>query len=365
MAGADSGTINRLAVVLLNLGGPDRRESVEPFLFNLFNDPAIIRLPGPLRWLVAKLLSRRRAPIARKIYENLGGGSPLLANTQAQAAALQQALMGAAGEVEVFIAMRYWHPFSDETAAAVRDFSPDRILLLPLYPQYSTTTTASSATEWDRAAKAAGLKIPSQLICCYPTEAGFIDALTELAGKALDEARRLAGNARPFVIFSAHGLPEKIVKAGDPYAGQVMATAQALVSRLDLKPGDPIAGTLGDWELGFQSRVGPVRWVGPWTDELIVQAAEEKRPIVIVPIAFVSEHSETLVELDFEYRKLAAKFGARAYVRAPTVSVHPAFIAGLARISRETLRDGRPLVPFGSCGPDSKTCPCRVASGAS
>jgi protoporphyrin/coproporphyrin ferrochelatase len=355
---------DRLAVVLFNLGGPDSPAAVGPFLFNLFSDPAIIRLPDWLRRPIAKLIALRRAPIARKIYAHLGGGSPLLANTQAQAAALEQALDDSAGEVRVFIAMRYWHPFSDETAAAVREFSPDRILLLPLYPQYSSTTTASSAAEWDRAAEAAGLKIPTQLICCYPTEPGFIDALVELAGEALDEARQLAGDAKPILIFSAHGLPEKIVLAGDPYARQVMATAQALVSRLDLKLGDPIAGTLGDWELGFQSRVGPVRWIGPWTDELIVQAAEENRAIVILPIAFVSEHSETLVELDIEYRKLAEKFGARAYVRAPTVSVHPAFIAGLARISRATLSDSRWLVPFGSCGPDSKICPCRITSGA-
>jgi hypothetical protein len=134
MAGAASGPINRLAVVLFNLGGPDNQAAVEPFLFNLFNDPAIVRLPKPVRWLVAKLISRRRAPVARKIYAHLGGGSPLLANTKAQGQALQAALKDAAGEVRVFIAMRYWHPFADETAKAVREFSPDRVLLLPLYP---------------------------------------------------------------------------------------------------------------------------------------------------------------------------------------------------------------------------------------
>jgi protoporphyrin/coproporphyrin ferrochelatase len=363
VAGVAEASINRLAVVLFNLGGPDSPAAVEPFLFNLFNDPAIIRLPNPFRWLIARLIARRRAPIARKIYEHMGGASPLLANTKAQATALEGTLKGAAGEVRVFIAMRYWHPFANETAEAVREFSPDRILLLPLYPQYSTTTTASSAADWDQAARAAGLEIPTQLICCYPTEPGFIDALAELAGKAMAEARRLAGDVKPVVIFSAHGLPEKIVKAGDPYARQVMATAQALVSRLDLKLGDRLAGTLGDWELGFQSRVGPMRWIGPWTDELIVQAAEERRSIVILPIAFVSEHSETLVELDIEYRELAEKFGSPAYVRAPTVTTHPAFIAGLANILRATLGDSRPLVPFGNCGPDSSACPCRMASG--
>jgi len=359
VAGAASGPINRLAVVLLNLGGPDNPAAVEPFLFNLFNDAAILRLPTPLRWLVAKLISRRRAPVAQKIYAHLGGGSPLLANTKAQGEALQAALNDAAGEVGVFIAMRYWHPFADETAKAVREFSPDRILLLPLYPQYSTTTTASSAADWNRAAESAGLKVPTQLICCYPTEPGFVDALIELTVKARAEARRLAPTAEPTVIFSAHGLPEKIATAGDPYVEHVFATTQAIVSRLNLHPGDPIEGTIGDWDLGFQSRVGPVRWIGPWTDELIVQAAEEKRSIVIVPVAFVSEHSETLVELDIEFRKLAEKFGAPAYVRAPTVSTYPAFIAGLARIARAALVDGRPLVAFGSCGTQSKQCPCK------
>jgi len=359
-----SAEIGRLAVVLFNLGGPDGPAAVEPFLFNLFNDPAIIRLPKRLRWLLAKLISRRRAPIARKIYAHLGGGSPLLANTQAQGAALEAALNDAAGTAKVFIAMRHWHPFADETARAVREFSPDRVLLLPLYPQYSTTTTASSVADWEQAAKTAGLSTPTQLICCYPAEAGFIDALTELAEQALTEAKRVAPNAKPFVIFSAHGLPEKIVKTGDPYAHEMHATVQPIVGRLGLKLGDPVEGSLGDWDYGFQSRVGPVRWIGPWTDHLIIEAAQEKRAIVILPVSFVSEHSETLVELDIEYRKLAEKHGAPAYVRAPTVSTHPAFIDGLANLVRQTLRDGRKLVPFGSCGSNSKQCPCRSAEKA-
>ena len=360
MAGADR-KLEKLAIVLLNLGGPDGPHAVEPFLFNLFNDPAIVRLPGAARWLVAKLISRRRAPIAREIYGHLGGGSPLLANTKAQAQALEAALTGAAREVKAFVAMRHWHPQSDAVARQVKEFSPERVLLLPLYPQYSTTTTASSAVAWTHAAKTAGLATRTQLICCYPTEPGFIAALTDLASAALAEARRLAPEAKPLLLFSAHGLPEKIVKTGDPYAGQVGATAQAVVSALGLSADDDEEG-LGEWDIGFQSRVGPVRWIGPWTDELIVRAAEEKRAIVVLPIAFVSEHSETLVELDIEYRKLAHKRGAPADVRAPTVSTHPAFINGLANILRETLRDNRTLVPFGSCGSDSRQCPCRLAA---
>src|ERR1041385_727774 len=195
--------IGRLAVVLFNLGGPDGQAAVDPFLFNLFNDPAILRLPALIRRPLAKLIARRRAPIARRIYAHLGGGSPLLANTKAQAAALETALNGTAGTARVFIAMRYWHPFASETAKAVREFSPDRVLLLPLYPQYSTTTTASSVADWEQAAKSAGLIAAAQLICCYPAEPGFIDALTELAEKALAEARHAAPEAKPFVIFSA------------------------------------------------------------------------------------------------------------------------------------------------------------------
>src|SRR4029077_461353 len=195
VAGMASQDIGRLAVVLFNLGGPDGPDAIEPFLFNLFNDPAILRLPSIIRRPLAKMIARRRAPTARKIYAHLGGGSPLLANTKAQAAALETALKDAGGTVKVFIAMRYWHPFAQETAKAVREFSPDRVLLLPLYPQYSTTTTASSAADWKRAAESAGLKVPTQLICCYPTEPGFVDALTKLTVKARAEARRLAPTA--------------------------------------------------------------------------------------------------------------------------------------------------------------------------
>ena len=201
--------MSRTAVVLFNLGGPDRLEAVEPFLFNLFFDPAIVRLPTPLRWLVAKLISRRRAPIAQSIYRKLSGGSPLLANTEAQAAALAAALQAEAGrgEVKVFIAMRYWHPRAAETARQVAAFAPDQIVLLPLYPQYSTTTTASSMREWMHEAKAAGLVATTRTICCYPEEAGFIEVMADGLRAALRQF-----DQPPRVLFSAHGLPKKIVE---------------------------------------------------------------------------------------------------------------------------------------------------------
>jgi ferrochelatase len=354
--------MKRLAVVLFNLGGPDQQAAVEPFLFNLFSDPAIIRLPNPWRWLIAKLISRRRAPIAREIYRHLGGGSPLLANTEAQATALQAALNKSFGEggvaVRVVIAMRYWHPQSAVVAAAVRDFAPDRVVLLPLYPQYSTTTTGSSAVAWRKAAEAVGVSAKTQLICCYPTEPGFIAAVVERTKTGIAEAMASVPGGKPRIIFSAHGLPMKIVKSGDPYVEHAAATCRAIAAGLGLGA--------DEWELGFQSRVGPVQWVGPATDELIARAAEAKRAMVVVPIAFVSEHSETLVELDIEYRKLALERGAPAYIRVPTVAAHPAFIAGLTRLVCETIADQkRPIIAFGpGCSDNARACPCRAPAGA-
>ena len=342
--------MSKLAVVLLNLGGPDSQEAVEPFLYNLFSDPAIIRLPQPLRWALARLISHRRAPVARAIYAHLGGGSPLLPNTQAQADALQQALHAAGGDAKVFIAMRYWSPLSDIAAREVAAYGPDEIVLLPLYPQYSTTTTESSIAAWEKAASAAGLRVPTRAVCCYPAEAGFIAALAELTRAGLAEAQHRQPAVKPQVIFTAHGLPVKIAKSGDPYVERVDATCRALVTALGLE-GE-------DWELGFQSRVGPLEWVGPSTDELIVAAAEAKRPILLVPVAFVSEHSETLVELDIEYRKLATEHGAGIYIRVPVVGTHPAFIAGLARSVASARAGPGSFTPIGSrCPPAASRCP--------
>jgi len=342
--------MSRLAVVLLNLGGPDSQAAVEPFLYNLFSDPAIIRLPQPLRWALARLISRRRAPVARAIYAHLGGGSPLLPNTQAQAAALEQALADSGIEAKVFIAMRYWSPLSAVAAREVAAYGPDEIVLLPLYPQYSTTTTESSIAAWEKAAAAAGVRAPTRAVCCYPAEEGFIAALAELARAGMAETRRRQPEVKPQVIFTAHGLPVKIAKSGDPYVERVDATCRALVTALGLE-GE-------DWELGFQSRVGPLEWVGPSTDELIVAAAEAKRPILLVPVAFVSEHSETLVELDIEYRKLATEHGAGVYIRVPVVGTHPAFIAGLARsVALARAGVGSFTTTGTRCAPPASRCP--------
>jgi ferrochelatase len=304
--------VTKTAIVLFNLGGPDSPAAVRPFLFNLFNDPAIIGVPQPLRYVLAKLVAKRRAPVASEMYDELGGGSPLLPNTQAQANALSAALGDA--NTRIFIAMRYWHPLTQETAASVKQFAPDRVILLPLYPQFSTTTTGSSVSTWIRAARKIGLNAPTSTICCYPQASGFIDAIVDLLRPALETASR---DGAPRVLFSAHGLPKKIVAGGDPYQWQVEQTAAAIVARLDRRD--------LDWRVSYQSRVGPLEWIGPYTDDEIRRAGQERKSLVVVPVAFVSEHSETLVELDIAYR-------VPRYERVATVGTHPAFIAGLARL---------------------------------
>lgn len=345
----------RVAVVLFNLGGPDSPAAVRSFLFNLFNDPAILRLPGIARWLLAQLISRRRAKVAAEIYAELGGKSPLLDETRAQAAALETAL-GDGGETRVFVAMRYWHPMSQAVAGEVRAWRPDRVVLLPLYPQYSTATTASSLQAWRRAAKAVGLTAPSHAICCYPTQAAFVAAQAALIRPALETAQ--AAGERVRLLLSAHGLPEKMVAAGDPYQWQVEATAAAVAAGLGAAWKDL------DWRLCYQSRVGRLVWIGPATEAEIEWAGADGVALVVAPIAFVSEHAETLVELDIEYRKLAEAAGVAAYHRVPALGAEPGFIAGLAELVRAALltsdndvksESGERLCPSGFAG-----CPLRI-----
>lgn len=308
------------AVVLLNLGGPDSPEAVEPFLVSLFSDPAILRVPGFVRGPLARTIARRRAPEAQAIYANLGGASPILAETRAQADALSKAL-----GLDVLIAMRHWHPRAEAAAKDIVARGIDDVLLLPLYPQFSTMTTGSSFGDMERALEVAGYRGKLRRICCYPTASGFIAAMAAGLQRALSEARG-AGLAK--VLLSAHGLPERIVKAGDPYQWQVEQTAAALVA---------LGGPGLDWTVCYQSRVGPLKWIGPETKAEIEAAVAARRPIVVVPIAFVSEHSETLVELDMEYRALAA--AAPAYVRVQTVRAAPAFIADLAAAAERAFAE--------------------------
>jgi protoporphyrin/coproporphyrin ferrochelatase len=335
----------RKAVILFNLGGPDKLSSVEPFLFNLFNDPAIIRLWNPLRFLVAKLISKRRGPVARDIYKNLGGSSPLLQQTEDQAAALQELLADEADDYRVFIAMRYWHPRADETAKKVAKFEPDEVILLPLYPQFSTTTTGSSLEEWQKVAQKTSLITKVSAVCCYPDELGFANAYADLISAELAKT----GSERPRLLFSAHGLPKKIVDAGDPYPWQVSQSVKAILTALD----QPDL----DHRICYQSRVGPVEWIGPDTEDEIRSAGTEGCSLMVIPVAFVSEHSETLVELDIEYAELAHKSGVPAYYRVPTVTTHPNFVAGLAKMVVER-QQGMTTSYCGKviCPKDAKGC---------
>lgn len=339
----------KLAVVVFNLGGPDGPRAVRPFLFNLFRDPAIISAAAPLRYAVAAFISATRAKSARANYALMGGGSPLLPETRRQAEALEVELKRRAPEVEtrVFTAMRYWKPLSGETAQAVEAFGPDETVLLPLYPQYSSTTTASSLAAWSAACRP---KAPAKAICCYPDQPGLIEAHVRRIEQAYEGAGRPAAVR---LLFSAHGLPEKVVAGGDPYQAQIEATAAAIAARLP---------QFADWQVCYQSRVGPLKWLGPSTPAAIEAAAEEGLGVVIAPIAFVSEHIETLVELDREYAELADKVNCPAYVRAPALAAEPAFIGALADMVQAARGQAEAIAPGGPwrCGEEWGQCPARI-----
>jgi ferrochelatase len=307
----------RIAVVLFNLGGPDSQKAVRPFLFNLFADPAIIRLPTPARLALAALISTTRAKSARANYQLMGGASPLLPESQAQAQALQASLAAALPDatVRTFISMRYWKPFSRDTAREVAAFAPDEVVLLPLYPQFSTTTTASSIKAWRACYRGPG---NVSTVCCYPTEPLFIASHVARVRQALAAA---PAGVPLRLLFSAHGLPQQVVDAGDPYEKQINATAAAIAAQLPELP---------DWKVCYQSRVGRLKWIGPYTPEAIEEAAGEGLGIIIVPIAFVSDHVETLVELDHDYAKLAADLNCPAYIRVAALGVEAQFIESLA-----------------------------------
>ena len=341
----------KLAVVLFNLGAPDRLESVRPFLRNMFSDPAILSVPAVVRIFLAWLISGLRARKTIGIYEKLGGGSPLLANTRIQAAALEKAL---GPKTRVFIAMRYWHPMSAETSGAVKEFDPDEVVLLPLYPQFSGTTTGSSFKAWARAAANIGFEKPSYAVCCYPRLEGWLAAQAELVAQTM---RDVVFAGRPRILFSAHGLPEKVIEGGDPYQWQIERTSEEIANRLGL--------AAGDWVVCYQSRVGPLKWLGPSTEDEIRRAAQDRVPVVVAPIAFVSEHSETLIELDEEYRHLAKEVGVPAFARVPAVAAHEKFIAGLASLVRDTLKAARPIGSSEGvriCPADKGVCPLAQAA---
>ena len=337
------------AVILFNLGGPDKMENVEPFLFNLFNDPAILNLPSFLRYPLAKLISNRRAPIAKKIYEELGGSSPILKLTKEQSIALEIKLNKTQTETEYkcFIVMRCWNPRAEDVIKEVQLFNPNEIILMPLYPQYSAATSGSSIKEWKNVCKKNGYNIKTSTICCYPTDKNFINAHTNEILKKIKDINNFK------LIFSAHGLPEKNIKKGDPYQWQVEQSVKKIVENLNDEN--------LDWVLSYQSRVGPLKWIGPSTEDTIIENSKIGKHIVLVPIAFVSEHSETLVELDIEYKEIADANGCKNYTRVPALGINEDFIKAMSELiikKNEYAINENLHPPKIQCPSNFKKCPC-------
>jgi protoporphyrin/coproporphyrin ferrochelatase len=348
----------RVGIVLFNLGGPDSPKAIRPFLRNLFLDPAILRVPFFVRPFLARIIARARVAPATANYALLGGKSPLLRLTQQQAAALEAALPEM--EAKCFIAMRYWHPFVLEAARAVKAWRPDAVVLLPLYPHFSTTTTGSSLVAWRQAAARIGLAVETTTVCCYPTDPAFTAATAALVKAEYDRARAALDPTVPLrVLFSAHGLPEVIIQNGDPYQWQVEQTVAAVVRSWD---------EAVDYSICYQSRATPQKWIGPSTDGEVERAAKDQTAVLVVPIAFVSEHIETLVELDVEYRDLAAKLGVPGYFRVPAQNADSGFIASLAGIVRRALTFGPGLCSAADgriCDPRQRACPLSPSNSQS
>lgn len=310
----------KTAVILMNLGGPDKKESIRPFLINFFMDKNIIRLPYPFRYLIARMIANKRTKKeAGESYGELGDRSPLLDNTVAQAESLKKTL---GDDYSVHIHMRYWHPMADEVAIKLAEEKPEKIILMPLYPQYSTTTTRSSLQELEKAFPKHGIQADIVTVCCYPFDEGFIEASANNVKTIYDEMP-----TNPRVLFSAHGLPKTVIKDGDSYEWQCQESARLIADKTGIEN--------MDWQICYQSKVGPMEWLGPSTEEALHQAAKDGKDVLIYPHAFVSEHVETLVELDIEYKEVADELGIKNYRRVPTVGVDQLFIDGLAGIIRK------------------------------
>jgi protoporphyrin/coproporphyrin ferrochelatase len=315
---------NRTAVVLFNLGGPLSLQSVEDFLFNLFSDPDIFKLPlGFITQKVfALIFSKRRLREAQAGYAAIGGRSPLLENTEKQAAALQQAL-SKEGLYDVYICMRYWHPLTAQVVAKLKQAQYAKVILLPLYPQYSTTTTGSSYNEFLRQCEQQNYHPRITLIEHWYEQSDYQRAIIESIELEAKKFPRPHPNDIS-LLFSAHGLPQKIVNDGDPYERHITATYGSLKEKLN-------------WPhtaLCYQSRVGPLKWLRPYTDQVILeQAAAGVKQMLVYPIAFVSDHVETLYELGMVYAKLARQAGVREYRVVPALNDHPLLIRSLKQLA--------------------------------
>jgi protoporphyrin/coproporphyrin ferrochelatase len=323
--------MGRVGVLLLNLGGPEKLEDVRPFLYNLFSDPEIIRLPFP--WLqkpLAWFISTSRARKSQENYRKIGGGSPLRRITEAQAAAIQQSLQLKGQEAAVYIGMRYWHPFTEEALAQIKRDGIKRLVILPLYPQFSISTSGSSFRLLEQLWRKDPYlqQIDYTAIPSWYERPGYLKAMAQLIARELDRAEH-PDEAQ--IFFSAHGVPRSYVEeAGDPYQEEIEACTRAIVQTLN-RP--------NPYTLAYQSRVGPVEWLQPYTEDAIAELAERGvKSLVVVPLSFVSEHIETLEEIDIEYRELAEHAGIENFHRVPALDTHPGFIEDLADLVVEALQ---------------------------
>ena len=322
--------MGRIGVLLLNLGGPDKIEDVRPFLYNLFSDPEIIRLPvkalqKPLAWLISTL----RAKTSQANYLEIGGGSPLREITEAQADALAAKLKEMGQDAKIYIGMRYWHPFTEEAIAQIKNDGIQEVVILPLYPQFSISTSGSSfrilEEMWstDQALQA----VKYTLIPSWYDNPGYLQSMADLIRQELD---KFANPEKVHVFFSAHGVPVSYVEeAGDPYQKEIEECTRLIMQTL---------GRPNRYTLAYQSKVGPVEWLQPYTDKALEELGEQGiEDLVVVPISFVSEHIETLQEIDIEYREVAQEAGIKNFHRVPALNVHPGFIDSLAHLVVDSL----------------------------
>lgn len=322
--------MGRVGVLLLNLGGPEKPEDVRPFLFNLFSDPEIIRLPQP--WLqkpLAWMISTLRAKKSQENYKRIGGGSPLRRITEEQAQALQARLREQGQDATVYIGMRYWNPFTEEALARIKADRTEQLVILPLYPQYSISTSGSSFRLLEQLwQKDSSLQtIDYTVIPSWYQSPGYLKAMAQLIARELD---RCPHPEQAHVFFSAHGVPVSYVEeAGDPYQREIEECTRLIMQTL---------GRSNPYTLAYQSRVGPVEWLKPYTDDALKDLAEQGvKDLVVVPISFVSEHIETLEEIDIEYREVAEEAGIKTFQRVPALNTDPTFIDDLATLVNDAL----------------------------
>ena len=328
--------MGQVGVLLLNLGGPAKLEDVRPFLYNLFSDPEIIRLPSPLlqaplAWFISSLRARK----SQENYRKIGGGSPLLRITEAQAQALRDRLQQNGHQANVYVGMRYWHPFTEEAIAQIKRDHIEQLVILPLYPQFSISTSGSSFRVLERLWQSDPdlEKIKYTVVPSWYNNPGYVNTMAQLIRQTLDQVNH-PDDAH--VFFSAHGVPISYVEeAGDPYQREIEDCTALIMGQLNCP---------NPYTLAYQSRVGPVEWLQPYSDEKITALAEEGvKELVVVPISFVSEHIETLEEIDMEYREIAEEAGVETFARVPTPDTNPTFIQALADLVIQALND-RPIL---------------------